>query len=71
MPVWFEHPTDEELSYRIDEFDPKTQLVTQCHGRLRGIDAARAAYDETVKKHPGRLIVLRQNMRVIRTTEHD
>lgn len=71
MPLWFEHHTDSDLRYRIDEFDRKTGEIVQCHGRLRWIDAARAAFAETVKKHPGCEIVLRENMRVIMTTEHD
>lgn len=71
MSKWFDHPTDSELSYRIDECDPKSGGVIQCHGRLRGIGAARAAYDDTIKQYPDRVIVLRQNMQVIRTTEHD
>lgn len=71
MSKWFSHPTDDELRYRIDEYDPKSGGVIQCHGRLRGVDAANAAYHETVKKYPDRIIVLRENMRVLKTTEHD
>jgi hypothetical protein len=57
---------DDDLPFRIELWDEKDLHVEELIALTSDFFAASCAYDEAVKRRPGKLITLRQKARVIK-----
>ena len=56
---------EQELSYRIEMWDDQDIRVEELMALVSDHAVARAAFEEAVKRRPGKLIILRQKSRVL------
>ena len=57
---------DNDLPFKIEAWDDADQHVEELIALLGDFASACGAYDEAVKRRPGKLITLRQKARVIK-----
>ena len=57
---------DDDLPFRIELWDEKDLHVEELIALTSDFFAASSAYEEAVKRRPGKLITLRQKARIIR-----
>jgi hypothetical protein len=57
---------DDELPFLVELWDDKDLHVEEVIARASDYFSASTAYDEAVKRRPGKLITLRQKARVIK-----
>jgi hypothetical protein len=57
---------DKDLPFRIEVWDDADRLIEEVIALASDFASACGAYDEAVKRRPGKLITLRQKARVIR-----
>jgi hypothetical protein len=57
---------DDDLPFRIDLWDDKDGHIEEVIAMVGDYATACSAFDEAVKRRPGRIITLRQKTRVIR-----
>ena len=57
---------DDDLPFRIELWDDKDLRVEEVIALTSDFFAASCAYEEAVKRRPGKLITLRQKARVIK-----
>jgi hypothetical protein len=56
---------DDDLPFRIELWDDKESHIEEVIALASDYATARGAFDEAVKRRPGKLITLRQKARVI------
>jgi hypothetical protein len=56
----------DDLPFRIDLWDDKDSHIEEVIAMVADYATASSAYDEAVRRRPGRLITLRQKTRVIK-----
>jgi hypothetical protein len=56
---------DDDLPFRIELWDDKDSHIEEVIALASDYATARGAFDEAVKRRPGKLITLRQKARVI------
>ena len=56
---------DDDLPFRIELWDDKDSHIEEVIAPASDYATARGAFDEAVKRRPGKLITLRQKARVI------
>ena len=56
---------EQELSYRIEMWDDQDTRIEQLIALVSDHAVARAAFEEAVRRRPGKLIILRQKARVL------
>lgn len=59
---------DEDLPFRIELWDDADRHIEEVIALASAFASACGAYEEAVKRRPGKLITLRQKARVIRTS---
>ena len=57
---------DDDLPFRIEHWDDADRYVEEVIALASDFASACGAYDEAVKRRPGKLITLRQKARVIK-----
>lgn len=57
---------DDDLPFRIELWDDADQHVGEVIALVSDFSTASSAYEEAVKRRPGKLITLRQKARVIK-----
>ena len=57
---------DDDLPYRVELWDDADRQVEEVIALASDFASACGAYDEAVKRRPGKLITLRQKARVIK-----
>jgi hypothetical protein len=57
---------DDSLPFRVELWDDKDQHIEQLIALVADYLSAVGAYEEAVKRRPGKLITLRQQARVIK-----
>ena len=57
---------DDDLPFRVELWDDLDRHVEEVIARVSDYSTACGAYDEAVKRRPGKLITLRQKARVIK-----
>jgi len=58
--------TDQELPFKIELWEDADQRIDEVIALVGDFATARSAYEEAVRRRPGKLITLRQEARVIR-----
>lgn len=59
---------DDNLPFRIEVWDDADRHIEELIALTSDFASACGAYDEAVKRRPGKLITLRQKARVIKTS---
>ena len=57
---------DDDLPYRVELWDDADRHIEEVIALTSDFASARGAYNEAVKRRPGKLITLRQKARVIK-----
>jgi hypothetical protein len=57
--------SDDDLPYRVELWDDKDAHVEEVIALVSDYATAKSAFDEAVKRRPGKLITLRQRRRVL------
>jgi hypothetical protein len=56
---------DDDLPFRVELWDDRDRHIEEVIALVSDYTTARSAYEEAVKRRPGKLITLRQKTRVI------
>jgi hypothetical protein len=59
-----------DLPYRVEQWDETDKSVDELIALLGDYRVARAAFEEAVKRRPGRIITLRQKARLLADSRH-
>jgi hypothetical protein len=59
---------DDDLPFRVELWDDKDSRLEEIIALASDYATAKSAYEEAIKRRPGRLITLRQKARVIQKT---
>ena len=62
---------DDDLPYRVDVWDDKDSHIEEIIALTPDYATAKSAYEEAVKRRPGRFITLREKARVIHSTRRN
>jgi hypothetical protein len=62
---------DDDLPYRVDVWDDKDSHIEEIIALTSDYATAKSAYEEAVKRRPGRFITLREKARVIHSTRRN
>ena len=60
-----------DLPYSVEVWDDNDQHIEELVALTGDFGIARAAYDEAIKRRPGRIITLRQKARVLADSRRD
>jgi hypothetical protein len=63
--------SDDDLPFRVELWDDKDSHIEEVIALASDYATAKSAYEEAVKRRPGRLITLRQKALVIQSTRRD
>ena len=59
---------DDDLPFRIELWDDADRHIEEVIALTSDYSTASSAYEEAVKRRPGKLITLRQNARIIKSS---
>jgi hypothetical protein len=59
---------EDDLPYRVEVWDDKDSHIEELIALTSDYATAKSAYEEAVKRRPGRFITLRQKARIIQST---
>ena len=62
---------NDDLPYRVDVWDDKDSHIEEIIALTSDYATAKSAYEEAVKRRPGRFITLREKARVIHSTRRN
>jgi hypothetical protein len=62
---------DDDLPFRVELWDDGDSLIEEIIALTSDYATAKSAYEEAVKRRPGRFITLRQKTRVIQSTRRN
>jgi hypothetical protein len=62
---------DDELPYRVDVWDDKDSHIEEIIALTPDYATAKSAYEEAVRRRPGRFITLREKARVIHSARRN